>query len=255
MNDKQASISDHLKELRVRLIVVTAIFSLFFVICWTFRNDLLNLYLSPLIKNLRQSNGEIVLLNIVDKFQVHMITTAFFSLVLSIPFALYVMGGFVVPALHKKEKKAVILIISCVILLFFGGIVLSYYLIIPITFNYFMQYSLHDKGVFSNSLIKNDLRLSLKSIVVITQQVVLVFGALFQTPLMLLLIHRLGLVKLSKIRKIRKHLYVLFFVISAVLTPPDPLSMIFMALPLILLFEIGLVLCSVFNKEPVEVTV
>lgn len=243
------TVSGHLRALRGRILLIFGVFCGFFTAGWFFRTDLLNLYLRTLREGLSQGGGEIVLLNLADKLQAHLMTVAFVALILTLPIALLILAGFVLPALYEHEKKAVRWVLACITLLFYAGIAIAYLVIIPFTYDYFLRYSVQERGVVSQVLIPNDLRLSLKSVVSFTQQFLIVFGAIFQTPLLMLLLQRLGLVQTAFFKRWRRHLYVLLFALAAILTPPDPLSMVFMALPLILLFESGILLCSALGRK------
>jgi len=244
------TIRDHLRALRARILLILTIFFVFFTAGWFFRTELLNLYLRTLRDGLTRVGGEIVLLNIADKLQAHLMTVAFCALILLLPIALVILSGFVMPALYAHEKKIVRWLLACISVLFFGGIAMAYFVIIPFTYDYFLRYSVQEQGLLTKMMISNGLRLSLKHVVSFTQQFLVVFGVIFQTPLLMLLLNRLGLVHADFYKRWRRQLYVLLFALAAILTPPDPVSMILMALPLILLFEGGIIICAVFNRKP-----
>ncbi|MDY0150713.1 MAG: twin-arginine translocase subunit TatC [Candidatus Cloacimonas sp.] len=248
-NDKYLTFGDHFQELRVRLLLILAIFFVLFIISWAFRSDLLNLYLKLISATLNVNHGKIIQVRIGDKLQSHLMISGFVSLVLLIPIALVIISGFVSPALSKSNKQRLRFLLSTSTILFYIGIAFSYFFIIPLIYNYFLNYSSVDKGLINSAAIETNLNLSLKELVSSTQNLMISFALVTQIPLIMLLLYNFGIVSMPFLKQYRRHLYVVCFIIAAILTPPDPVSMVVMALPMLLLFELGMILCKVFTND------
>jgi sec-independent protein translocase protein TatC len=135
--------------------------------------------------------------------------------------------------------------------LFYLGVATAYFLVIPLGFRFLIHYSDSNLGLLTSLVVQSRLTLSLSEQVAFTQRFLLVFGFVFQTPLFMALLSRLGLLSATFFARYRRHALVLCFVAAAVLTPPDPLTMVGLALPLVLLYEVGIQLARlVGGKTP-----
>jgi len=240
--------SEHFAEFRKKIIITLIFFIIFFGISWFFRNDLLNIYLLPLKKAMAVYKGKVVLLKIMDKFIIHLKTCGFFAVLASIPIAYLNVWDFVSPALYKKEKFFMLFFLFGSLIFLFSGLFLSYFYVIPYGFQYLMKYSLNPSGFFFKQIIPNEITLSLSEHIAFTQKFLLIFGFVFQVPLVMIIISKIGLIKVDFFKKHRKILYVFSLFVSALFTPPDPFTMIAMGIPLILLYEFGIFMSSFFLK-------
>jgi len=242
----------HLEELRKRLIYIAITFVVIFLAIWTFRNDILNIYLIPIVAAIDANSGELVLLKIMDKFYIHLKTSIFFTIVIILPVIYYHIWKFISPGLFKKERLGFSFLGLGSLTFFFLGLITAYFLVIPYGVEYLVKYSTDTGGIIKDLIAPNKLTLSLSDYVEFTQKFLLIFGFIFQTPLLMVIITRLGIINISSIIKYRRHSYILCLSISAFFTPPDPVTMLGMGLPLIILFEVGIVLSKIFIKKKEE---
>ncbi len=247
-SNPQLTFSEHFYILRKKIIITLVFFIIFFAIAWFFRNDLLNIYLLPLKKAMTLYKGKIVLLKIMDKFLIHLKTCGFFAVLASIPIAYINIWSFVEPALYKKEKFFLLFFLLGSLIFLFSGLFLSYFYVIPYGFQYLMKYSLNPSGFFFKQIIPNEITLSLSEHIAFTQKFLLIFGVVFQVPLFMIIVTRIGLISVDFFKRHRKILYIVSLFISAFFTPPDPFTMIAMGIPLILLYEFGIFMSSFFLK-------
>lgn len=239
---------DHLEEFRSRILKSCLFFSVLFVIFWFLRDDLLNVYLVQIHQILESSGGNIILLTITDKFFIHLKTVFFFSFVFSFPYFYYQLWQFIEPALFKNERRIFLIVFLFSLLLFYLGALSAYYVLIPACFRFLVDYSASSAPVFFKAEQNVKLALSLGEQIYFTQMTLLLFALVFQTPLVVLCLLKTGLIHAKTIRHYRRHVIVVCFIIAAILTPPDAVSQCLMAVPLIILFEFGLILNSIIDK-------
>jgi len=249
MEKNVGSFWEHFGELRLRLIYTVLFFSVVFLLLWFVRNDLLNIYLAPLHGLMQKVSGEIVLLKIMDKFFIHLKTCLFFTTIISLPFVILQIWGFVAPGLYAGEKKTVGLLMVFVLLFFYLGLCLSYFFIIPFGFEFLVNYSAQEMGVFSSLILPTRLTISLSEQVGFTQKFLLLFGFIFQTPLVMAILVKAGFLSVKTLSFYRRNIIFLCFIVAAILTPPDPITMVGMGVPLVILYELGLVFCRLIEKK------
>ena len=251
-DDENKSFWTHLEELRKRLIYIAISFVVIFLAIWTFRNDILNIYLIQIVAAIDANSGELVLLKIMDKFYIHLKTSIFFTIVTILPIIYYHIWRFISPGLFKRERLGFSFLGLGSLTFFYLGLITAYFLVIPYGVEYLVKYSTDTGGIIKDLIAPNKLTLSLSDYVEFTQKFLLIFGFIFQTPLLMVIVTRLGIINISSIIKYRRHSYILCLSISAFFTPPDPVTMLGMGLPLIVLFEVGIVLSKIFIKRKEE---
>lgn len=239
---------EHLEEFRKRILHSILFFILTYIILWFVKDDLVNLYLIQLNYILQNTGGGLILLNITDKFFIHLKTVAFFSIILTLPVIYYESWKFLSPALFDYEKKYFVIIFLFSLSLFYIGILSAYYILIPVAFKFLANYSVSSSPLFITSMNNIKLLVSLSEQIYITQTFILIFALIFQTPLIVLCFIKTDLIKIETVKNYRKHIIIICFLIAAILTPPDAVSMTIMAIPLIFLFEIGLILNSLISN-------
>ena len=156
--------------------------------------------------------------------------TAFISFLLSLPFIFYQFWRFISPGLYKKEKKLILFSFISGFILFFVGMAFAYYLIFPIVFNFFILMTPLNVSLMIDISNYLDLILSL----------LISFGLAFEVPVIILILVTLGWVKVKTLEEARPYMIVIAFIIGAILTPPDVISQFCLAIPLWLLYELGL---------------
>jgi len=229
---KEMSLTDHLEELRKTLIRILAILAVAFVFCYGFGDVISEFLLSPLRAVLKDSSsGEIVYLGLLDKVVSQLQVAFWSSIIFSSPLWFYQLWLFIRPALYERELKVTRPFVFVGFILFCLGIAFGYMIVFPLTFETLMSWGVQNVKATIN----------LKDYLVLSSKVLVFLGIVFQLPNVLLILGFMGLVTKYSLRNMRRYVYVGFSVFAAMLTPPDPYTMLGLWLPLILLFEIGII--------------
>lgn len=223
------SFGEHLEDLRRMLFKALAVLFVGFNICLVFANRLLAFLEQPLYQAAAKPDRFLQSLNVTDSFVLAMKMAGYGGLVLTMPVLLYFIAQFVLPALKPREKRLLLPVCFFGALLFLAGAALCFYWVVPRTLTAFIKYSVW-MGIEPHWTVS--------SYIEFVTQFVLAMGLTFEVPLVLLVLVQLGVVSAATVRKGRKVCIAVAVVISAVIAPPDPLSMLLMAVPLIALFEV-----------------
>lgn len=236
----QDSFISHLVELRNRLvkasIAVVVIFVLLFLI-WPGPAAIYDFLARPMMDSL-PVGAKMIATGITTPFLIPMKLTLLVAFVLSLPWVLYQIWAFVAPGLYAHEKRLVAPLVISSSLLFMGGVAFCYFLVFGKVFKFINEFS--PKSITVAPDIENYFDF------VITM--CLAFGVTFEVPIVVVVLVRTGLVSVEKLKSIRPYAIVGAFVIAAVVTPPDVMSQLFLAVPLCLLFEIGLLVAPLFVR-------
>ncbi|MCW4467340.1 twin-arginine translocase subunit TatC [Flavobacterium sp. MFBS3-15] len=162
------------------------------------------------------------------------------GLILVFPYILYLIWKFISPALYDKEKKYAVSFILSTSLLFFLGVLFGYYLIMPLSINFLANYTISD-------VVKNDIDLA--SYLSLIKTTVLSCGIVFELPIIIYFLAKLGLVTAQFLRKYRRYAYVIILILAAVVTPPDVVSQMIVTIPLAILFELSIFIAARINKN------
>lgn len=189
-------------------------------------------------------NIEIINLNLSGQFSTHMSISFFTGLIIAFPYIIWEIWRFLEPALYENEKKhsrGAVLVMS---LLFLIGVLFSYFLIVPLTLNFFGTYQVSE-------LVAN--QISLSSYISTLVSVTLSVGIVFELPVFVYFLAKVGIVNAEFLRRTRKYMIVVILTIAAIITPPDIFSQILVSIPLLALYEVSiLVAASIAKKQPVE---
>ena len=241
-SDTQMSFWDHLEELRGTLIRSALVLCALIVPAMIFKDILFRIILYPCsetfpIYRLLPFKSELNLINIdiSAQFFTHLKASLCFALVVGIPFILIELWRFIKPALYPSEKKVLTPAALLSLLLFYLGAAVGYFIVLPICLQFFLNYSVSES-------IQNTI--SLTSYMSMFFSMVLLIGLTFELPIIILVLNSLGILTLSTLRKGRKIAFVLVLLLSAFITPSDPFSMFVLGLPLYLLYEFAILLCS-----------
>lgn len=237
---------DHLRELRTRLIKATVFTGFVVLICVFFQKEWVDIVLKPhfwAMDYLRAhdiiiKNPNLVAIKYTEKVIVYFKIAIYAGLVLSSPYILCQLWGFISPALKEKEKKTIIYYAFASFALFFIGVLFGYFFAIPYTLQFLAGF---EAGVIDNFF-------SLSAYVSLFFLLTIIMGAAFEMPLIMLFLSKIGLVSPKTYSSKRRHAVVIILIVAAVLTPPDPVSMIFMAVPMLILYEIGIILAKIVYK-------
>tara|TARA_B110000444_G_scaffold234323_1_gene244537 strand:- start:237 stop:887 length:651 start_codon:yes stop_codon:yes gene_type:complete len=199
----------------------------------------LYLYISePLVAHLPE-NSSMIATDVTSPFLTPFKLTLVLSVFAAMPFILYQVWAFVAPGLYKREKIIVVPLFLSSVFLFYAGMAFAYYLVFPLVFTFFTSAS--PDGV----LVMTDIRSYLDFVL----KLFFAFGLSFEIPVAIVILSWVGLVDPSRLGKKRPYIFVLCFSLGMLLTPPDVISQILLAIPMWLLFELGLVLSKAISKN------
>lgn len=228
----------HLIELRNRLLRIVAGFILVFIALFPFANEIYALLAAPLLSKL-PAGGQMIATAVTTPFFVPMKVAMMAAFLLSLPHTLYQIWSFVAPGLYAHEKKFMIPIILASSFLFLSGMAFAYFLVFPVIFGFIVGTA--PVGVAVMTDIGNYLDF------IIT--LFCAFGLAFEVPIAVVMAARFGWVSIHALKEARGYVVVGAFVIAAVVTPPDVISQFMLAMPMWLLYELGIVVARFTSKE------
>ncbi len=226
----------HLVELRNRLIRAGASVIVVFIGLVYWAPDIFRLLARPLLENMPKG-GRMIVTDVTGSFFVPMKVTMLVALVIALPIVLYQVWAFVAPGLYQHEKRLIGPLVGSSYVLFLCGMSFAYFVVFPTIFRVMAHYNA-PLGAEMSTDIDNYLSFALSMF--------LAFGVTFEVPIVVVLLVRMGVVSLKKLREVRPYVIVGAFVISAVVTPPDVFSQLILAVPLIVLYEAGIIAARVF---------
>ena len=231
------SLLEHLDEFRSRLFRCAIAFVVMFAVCWTFSGRILEFLLQPIQENLF-GDGEIIFINITEPFMIYMKSSALLAVFLSTPVFLYQMWQFVAPGLYKKERSMVVPLMFFGTLFFFGGGAFAYYVAVPVAAKWLISLG----GNFTANL-------TLRSAFAFESRMLIGMGAVFELPIVILFLSRVGLVTPAFLMKHFRTAVLVMAVLSAVITPTgDMLTMSIFAGPMILLYLLGVAVSWIITR-------
>ena len=237
MEEKQTFI-EHLEELRKRLIISLIAVGIGFGISYIFSKEIFQLLMIPLIKVL-PAGASMIFTSLPEAFFTYLKVALLAGLFVASPVVLYQIWLFVAPALYSKEKKYVIPFVIFSTLLFIGGAAFGYFIVFPYGFKFFMSFATD----FIQPAPKLKEYLSFCSILLLT------FGAVFELPLFIFFLAKLGVVDAGMLSRNRRYVIIGIFMLAAIFTPPDIVTQVMMAAPLVILYEFSIVLAKIVGKK------
>ncbi|KKB72644.1 preprotein translocase subunit TatC [Bacillus sp. TH008] len=236
MKGREMSLLEHIIELRRRLVFIAFFFAVFVMAGFFLAK--------PIILYLQQTDeAKLLTLNafkLTDPLLVYMQFAVIIGAVMTSPLVLYQLWAFISPGLYEKERKVTLSYIPVSIILFLGGIAFSYFILFPFVVEFMTN--------LSDDLKVNQV-IGIYEYFQFLIQLTLPFGLLFQMPVIIMFITRLGLVTPMMLAKIRKYAYFFLFVIAAFITPPDMLSDFMVAAPLLILYEISIIISRISYRK------
>jgi len=230
----------HLVELRTRLVRASAVVLVVFIVLfaiWPGAAAIYDIAAQPMMNALPEGS-KMIATGVITPFMVPMKVTMMLALMISLPWVLYQAWAFVAPGLYMHEKRLVAPLIISSSLLFILGVGFCYYFVFGTVFKFINDFA--PKSISVAPDIENYLDFVLT--------MCLAFGITFEVPVVVIVLVRMGLVTVEKLKAIRPFVIVGAFVIAAVVTPPDIMSQLFLAVPLCLLYEVGLLLAPLFER-------
>ncbi|EXI74821.1 MAG TPA: twin-arginine translocase subunit TatC [Candidatus Accumulibacter phosphatis] len=239
MNLPEDSFLSHLVELRDRLIRALLAVGIVFLCLVPWAQDIYALLAQPLLAKLPQG-GQMIATDVIGVFLVPMKVALMVAFLIALPYVLYQIWAFVAPGLYAHEKRLALPLVGASVVLFFVGMAFAYFLVFPAVFGFMA--SVQPEGVAWMTDIEKYLSFVLTTFVA--------FGVTFEVPVVVLVLVQAGIVGVEKLREWRPYIIVGAFVIGAIFTPPDVISQLMMAIPLCLLFELGLLLARLLDRRP-----
>ena len=247
LDEKAMPLLDHLIELRSRLLNSAIAILVLFFICYYFAPQLYDFLVAPLADVLEDMGGQrrLIFTALHEAFFTYIKVAFFAALFLAFPFIAIQVWMFIAPGLYKNEKRAFAPFLVATPILFFLGGALVYYFIFPLAWKFFLSFeSMGGTGALPIQLeAKVDQYLSL------VMRLIFAFGLCFELPVVMTLLARVGMVSSKGMKKNRKYAIVLAFVAAAILTPPDVISQIGLALPTMVLYEISIISVRMIERK------
>lgn len=233
----------HLVELRDRLIRILIGLVLTFVVLFPFADEIYTLLAQPLLASL-PSGGQMIATEVTTPFFVPMKMAMLAAFVISLPHTLYQVWAFVSPGLYAHERRFIMPLVVASTLLFLAGMAFAYFLVFPVVFGFITGYA--PEGV----AVMTDIGRYLDFVITLF----LAFGLAFEVPIAVIVMVGAGLVQISTLKEVRSYVIVGAFVLGAIFTPPDVVSQFMLAVPLWLLYEVGILLAGFIEKRKPEDT-
>ena len=228
-SEQEMSLVEHLTELRSRLLKSIAVILIFSIGAYVFSERLLNYLTVPV--------GDLVFLSPAEAFLTHIKVSIIFGILISLPIVFYQFWKFVLPALKKNEKKFFYILLPVSLLLFYAGIVFCFFVVLPLGIRFLLDFGSPELEPM----------ISLGYYISFLLALLLPFGLIFELPLVLNLMVKLRILSVERIVSVRKYVIVLIFLVGAILTPPDIITQILLAFPLIILFEASILIAKLIN--------
>jgi sec-independent protein translocase protein TatC len=244
MIDEPIPFTLHLEDLRKRLIIAGGSWIVAFFACYSFAEQLF-LYLSAPLRAVLPEKSSLVFLNATEPFFTYLKIAAMAALIVSLPVILWQVWTFVAPALHAPEKKIGVAFVASSCFCFTAGIYFGFTFIFPLILSVLIQFGLGADGVSA--------MLSMDSYLSLALHLLLAFGMIFELPVVIVLLARLGVVDHLWLRQHRKYMMIVAFVFGAIFTPgPDVFSQFALAVPFLILYEVGIIGARLFGKEKIK---
>lgn len=236
--EKSMTLLDHLGELRSRLVRGFVAVLIAFFGCYSFAKELFHALSQPLLA-VMPADAKFIYTGVAEGFFVDLKVGFVAALFAASPYLFYQIWAFVAPGLYEEEKRYAIPLALCSAVFFIGGAAFCYLVVFPFAFTFFLSYS--TESIVAMLSISEYLSFALKMLIA--------FGLIFEMPLFAFFLSRMGLITAQKMRRARKYSVLGVFVVAAILTPPDVFSQILMALPMLLLYEISILVAAAAGRK------
>ena len=241
------SFTSHFVELRTRLLNSLIFIFLVFIASYIFAEHIYNFLVEPYANAVKddQTSRRLIFTALHETFITYIKVSFFSAIFLGSPVLLIQIYKFIAPGLYNNEKKAILpYLISTPILFLLGGL-LVYYLVMPLAIKFFLSF----ETIGSNSSLPIQLEAKVNEYLSLIMRLIFAFGISFQLPILLNLLARIGLVNSQYLKTRRRYVIVIIFAIAAILTPPDPITQVGLAIPLLLLYELSIFTVKFTEKK------
>ena len=247
MSDNKSSFTSHFIELRSRLVKSLIFIFVIFVVSYTFAEQIYTFLVDPYANAVKddQVSRRLIFTALHETFITYLKVAFFAAIFLGSPVLLIQIYKFIAPGLCKNEKKALLpYLISTPILFMMGGL-LVYYLVMPLAIKFFLSF----ETIGTNSSLPIQLEAKVNEYLSLIMRLIFAFGISFQLPILLNLLARVGIVNSNYLKKTRRYVVVIIFTLAAILTPPDPITQVGLAIPLLLLYELSIITVRFTEKK------
>jgi sec-independent protein translocase protein TatC len=241
VEEDKLPIHDHLEELRWRLIKCVIAVAVGFVATYAFKEQIFGFLVWPLIKVLPESS-QMIYTSLPEAFITYLKVAFFSGLILATPVIFYQLWKFIMPGLYPNERRYVLPFVLVATLFFIAGASFAYYVVFPYGFMFFLGFE--TENISAMPAMKEYLGLVMK--------LMFAFGITFELPVIMFFLAKMGLVNPQRLRRGRKYAVLIVFVLAAILTPPDVISQIMLAIPLIILYEVSIWVTHFAGKKSGE---
>ena len=238
IEDEKIPFTSHLEELRKRLITSFIAIGVCAAVSFAFKEWLFNILVQPLVKVMEEGDT-LIFTGLPEAFFTYLKVALLSGIIVASPIILYQFWMFVAPGLYAKERRLMMPIVLLSSFFFIGGALFGYFIVFPWGFKFFLGFATETIRPLP----------SMKEYFAFSAKLLLAFGLVFELPLVLTFLAKLGIVSVEFLKKNRKYALLLFFVGSAILTPPDVVTQVMMAMPLMVLYEISIIGAKIFGKK------
>ena len=244
---KQTSFVSHLTELRKRLIHSLIFIFVIFILSYIFAENIYNFLVEPYAKAVKNDgiDRRLIYTALHETFITYLKVAFFVAIFLGSPIVLTQIWKFVAPGLYQNEKKAFLPYLIATPILFLLGGMLIYYLVMPLAINFFLSFET-TAGV---NTLPIQLEAKVNEYLSLIMRLIFAFGLSFQLPVLLNLLARIGVIDSEYLKIRRKYFVVIIFAAAALLTPPDPITQIGLAIPLLILYELSILSVKITEKK------
>jgi sec-independent protein translocase protein TatC len=236
--DEKIPFTSHLDELRKRLIVCFIAVGAGFVLSYAFKEKLFDILVHPLVQVMKEGDT-LIFTGLPEAFFTYLKVSFLAGLMIASPVVIYELWMFVAPGLYKNERRMMAPIVALSSLFFVGGALFGYFLVFPWGFRFFLG--------FATETIRP--MPSMREYLGFSAKLLLAFGLVFELPLVITFLAHLGIVSVGFLTKNRKYAVLLIFTAAAILTPPDVVTQIMMAVPLMALYELAIIGARIFGRK------
>ena len=246
-NENDSGFISHLVELRKRLIHSFIFLFVFFIVCYFFAEYLYGFLVEPYSEAVKNDGIErrLIFTALQETFLTYIKVSFFAAFFVTCPFILMQIWKFIAPGLYKHEKSAILPYLVLTPILFFLGGMLVYYLIMPLAIKFFLSFE--STGLNTNLPIQ--LEAKVNEYLSLIMKLIFAFGLSFQLPVVLSLLARVGVIDSQFLKERRKYVIIIIFTAAAILTPPDPVTQIGLAIPLLILYELSIFSVNIIEKK------
>lgn len=237
-DEKPMSLLDHLNEMRWRLVRCLIAAAVGFCVCWAFVEPIFAVLVKPLLAVL-PADGNAMYSTMPEAFFIRMFVACIAGLFVASPVIFYQIWAFISPGLYEEEKLFIVPVAIISAVFFVGGALFCYHIVFPFAFQFFMSYNTEQIRVMPRISDYVDFVLKL----------LIAFGLIFEMPLFAFFLSRMGLLTAAMMRQARRYAILGIFIVAAILTPPDVLSQLLMAIPMLVLYEVSVIVAAVFGRK------